>query len=216
MEGFGEVDKKRQVPPMLQKILHYDVQVTKKFVEFALKITPLRSIRNHAQMFEVSCHGIVWLAGWLTFIWLFSNSELYQLQVNMLLALILDIVVVAIVKAAVRRRRPIPMNKLLEVGPDKFSFPSGHASRVTMIAFILTYADPISILFYPPLLAWVTTVCLSRVLAERHYILDVFGGVGIGLLEGLFIYLIWFSQKTAAGILSSLSNEKIDGGEYHV
>lgn len=124
--------------------------------------------------------------------------------------------VIAVIKAAVRRRRPVPMNKLLEVGPDKFSFPSGHASRATMIAFILTYADPISVFFYPPLLAWVTTVCISRIVAERHYILDVFGGIGIGVLEGLFMCLIWLSQRSSEGILSSLSNEKIDGGEYHV
>ncbi|CAB3245356.1 unnamed protein product [Arctia plantaginis] len=181
MDVIGKAEKKREVPPMLRKVLHYDVQITKKFVELALKITALRSIRNNSKLFEVSCHGIVWLAGWLTFIWLFNSKELYQLQVNMLIALILDIVVIAVVKAAVRRRRPVPMNKLLEVGPDKFSFPSGHASRVTMIAFILTYADPISIFFYPPLFAWVTTVCISRVLAERHYILDVFGGIVSGI-----------------------------------
>ncbi|XP_075981318.1 polyisoprenoid diphosphate/phosphate phosphohydrolase PLPP6 isoform X2 [Anticarsia gemmatalis] len=201
---------------MLKKILQYDVQITKKFVEMALKVTALRSIRNHSQLFEVSCHGIVWLAGWLTFIWLFSYKELYQLQVNMLIALILDIIIIAVIKAAVRRRRPVPMNKLLEVGPDKFSFPSGHASRATMIAFMLMYADPISFIFYPPLMAWVSTVCLSRVLAERHYILDVFGGVGIGLLEGLLMCLLWFSQSTSESIVVSLSSEKVEGGEFHV
>ncbi|XP_068628797.1 polyisoprenoid diphosphate/phosphate phosphohydrolase PLPP6 isoform X2 [Battus philenor] len=201
---------------MLQKILRYDVQITKKFVELALKTTALRSLRNHAMFLEVSCHGIVWLAGWLSFIWLFSNKELYQLQVNMLIALILDIVIIAAVKAFVRRRRPIPMNKLLAVGPDKYSFPSGHPSRAVLIAFILTYLSPVSIIFYPPLFAWVCAVAISRVLLERHYILDVVGGVGIGLLEGLVMSLIWLSQSTSASILSSLSDEKLDGGEYHV
>lgn len=50
---IGEPEKKRQVPPMLQKILRYDVQITKKFVEMALRITALRSLRNHSQLFEV-------------------------------------------------------------------------------------------------------------------------------------------------------------------
>lgn len=131
-------------------------------------------------------------------------------------ALILDIVVIAVIKALARRRRPVPMNKLLEVGPDKFSFPSGHASRAVMIAFILIYVSPISMFFYPPLLAWATAVCISRVLAERHYILDVLGGVGIGILEGLFMCLIWFSQSTSESILSTLGDEKRDGGEFHV
>lgn len=46
-------EEKRQVPKMLQKILRYDVQVTKKFVELALKTSPLRSLRNHAKLLEV-------------------------------------------------------------------------------------------------------------------------------------------------------------------
>ncbi|XP_028174796.1 polyisoprenoid diphosphate/phosphate phosphohydrolase PLPP6 isoform X1 [Ostrinia nubilalis] len=216
MDMLGVSEEKRQVPKMLQNILRYDVQVTKKFVEMALKTSPLRSLRNHAKLLEVSCHGIVWLAGWLSFIWLFNNKELYQIQVNMLIALILDIIVIAVIKAFVRRRRPVPMNKLTEIGPDKYSFPSGHASRATLIAFILMYQDPISFIFYPPLLAWVTSVALSRILLERHYILDVLGGFGIGILEGLVMCIVWFSQSTSSSILASLSDEKRDGGEFHV
>lgn len=131
-------------------------------------------------------------------------------------ALLLDIVVIAILKAFVRRRRPLPMNKFLEMGPDKYSFPSGHASRCVLIAFILMFLSPVSIIFYPPLLAWIGSVSLSRVLLERHYFLDVFAGCGIGILEGFFMSLIWFSQSTSASILSSLSDEKLDGGEFHV
>lgn len=133
----------------------------------------------------------------------------------MFTALILDIVVIAVIKALVRRRRPVPMNKLSEIGPDKFSFPSGHASRASMIAFLLLSIE-VPIYVSPPILAWVTAVCLSRVLAERHYILDVLAGVGIGVQEGLLMYLLWLSQGTCAKIISSLSDEKIDGGEYHV
>ncbi|RVE47041.1 hypothetical protein evm_008323 [Chilo suppressalis] len=214
MPTLGE--EKRQIPKMLQKVLNYDIQITKRFVERATRITALRSLRNHAKLLEVSCHGIVWLASWLSFIWLFNNKELYQIQVNMLIALILDIIIIAVIKALTRRRRPVPMNKLMEVGPDKFSFPSGHASRATMIAFILTCVDPVSIIFYPPLLAWVTSVSLSRILIERHYFLDVLAGVGIGILEGLFMCLLWFSQETSSSILASLSDEKRDGGEFHV
>ncbi|XP_073947482.1 polyisoprenoid diphosphate/phosphate phosphohydrolase PLPP6 isoform X1 [Choristoneura fumiferana] len=216
MLQLGVAEEKRQVPKMLQKVLQFDVQITKKFVDIALRNSALRSLRNHAKFLEVSCHGIVWLAGWLTFIWLFNNKDLYQVQVNLLIALILDIVVIAVLKAFVRRRRPIPMNKLLAVGPDKYSFPSGHASRCVLIAFILMFLSPVSIIFYPPLLAWIGSVSLSRVLLERHYFLDVLAGCGIGILEGFFMSLIWFSQSTSASILSSLSDEKLDGGEFHV
>ncbi|XP_021201133.1 polyisoprenoid diphosphate/phosphate phosphohydrolase PLPP6 isoform X1 [Helicoverpa armigera] len=208
-------ESKRQVPPMLKKILHEDVRVTKKVVELGTKVTWTRSLRNHSNLLEVSCHGIVWLAGWLTFIWLFNNKDFYQIQVNLLIALILDIVVIAVIKAFVRRRRPVPMNKLLEVGPDKFSFPSGHASRACLVTTLLILND-LPIYCYPPILAWMSTVCLTRILAERHYILDVLAGVGIGLLEAFLMYLLWLSQGTCASIIASLSDEKVDGGEYHV
>ncbi|CAH2099562.1 unnamed protein product [Euphydryas editha] len=213
---IGETEDKRKVPDMLQKILRYDIQITKKFVEMSQNITALRSLRIHSKFLELSCHGIVWLAGWLTFIWLFNTKELHQLQFNMLFALILDIIVIAVIKAFVRRRRPIPMNKMLPGNPDKYSFPSGHTSRAVLVAFILICIDPIYFIFYPPLLAWVGSVALSRVLAERHYFLDVFGGMGIGLLEGLFMSLIWFSQSAATSVITSLADEKKDGGEYHV
>ncbi|XP_039765871.1 phospholipid phosphatase 6 isoform X1 [Pararge aegeria] len=216
MNVLGEAEEKRKVPTMLQKLLHFDIQVTKKFVDMSHNITALRSLRIHSKFLEVSCHGIVWLAGWLSFIWLFNNKELYQLQVNVFIALLIDIVVIAVLKAFVRRRRPVPMNKLLPGNPDKYSFPSGHSSRAAMIAFIMICVDPISFIFYPPLLAWVGAVALSRVLAERHYFLDVFAGLGIGVLEGLLISLMWFSQSTAISIISTLSDEKKDGGEYHV
>lgn len=108
------------------------------------------------------------------------------------------------------------MNKLLAVGPDKYSFPSGHSSRAVLVAIILILSDSVPIYFYPPLFAWVTAVSLSRVLLERHYILDVLAGIGLGVIEGLVINLLWLSQDSSASLLSSFADEKLDGGEYHV
>lgn len=51
---LGEQDSKRKVPSMLRTVLRYDVQVTKKFVDLALRITALRSLRNHSKLLEVS------------------------------------------------------------------------------------------------------------------------------------------------------------------
>ena len=56
-----------------------------------------------------------------------------------LAALIMDIVVVAVVKAITRRRRPVA-NKdsemFVAVSVDKFSFPSGHCTRAVMLSVL--------------------------------------------------------------------------------
>ena len=59
-------------------------------------------------------------------------------QYDMFSVLILDIIVVAVVKAIARRRRP-SSNKddmIATIAMDKYSFPSGHSTRAAMFALI--------------------------------------------------------------------------------
>lgn len=130
----------------------------------------------------------------------------------------MDIIFVAVIKAFVRRRRPAANTNdaFAEIGPDKFSFPSGHTSRAVFVAYFFINLYPLSIFCIPPLLAWATSISLSRILMCRHHILDVVAGVLLGLFEGWFLGLIWMEDKTARSILYFLSDEKLDGGEYHV
>lgn len=51
---------------------------------------------------------------------------------------------------------------------------------------------------------------------NRHYILDVIGGISVGLLNSFFISLIWLDKESANYLMSFLSDDKIDGGDYHV
>lgn len=97
-----------------------------------------------------------------------------------------------------------------------FSFPSGHASRAVFVAYFFTNLFTLPLLFIPIVLAWATAVCLSRLLLNRHHILDVLSGVALGLFEGWFLGLILLSDNAANFLLSYLSDEKLDGGEYHV
>lgn len=85
-----------------------------------------------------------------------------------------------------------------------------------MVAFIFIFLWPLPIIFFPPLLAWNVALCLSRVLMERHYLLDVTGGVVLGLCEGLLMALFWISDDNARWLLNVVSDEKLDGGDYHV
>lgn len=123
----------------------------------------------------------------------------------------------AILKAIFRRRRPAG-NKpdAMEIGPDKFSFPSGHVSRAVFIAYFFLYLHPINLIFVPPLLAWCFSVSVSRILLRRHHLLDVLAGAVLGIAEGLFLALFWLSEKSAFYVIESITDERLDGGEYHV
>lgn len=158
---------------------------------------------------QYSCHGLVCLSALLAICWLIDNPSYYQTQMNLFLGLILDIVFVASIKAATRRRRPTIDDCFLAIGPDKFSFPSGHASRAFFILCFFTALDPMPLLFWPPLFAWATSVAFSRLLLYRHHILDVLAGITLGILEAFLICILWMGKDTSAWVMSWLSDEKL-------
>lgn len=129
----------------------------------------------------------------------------------------LDLMVVGFIKAAVRRRRPVENKKdsFMMVGADKFSFPSGHASRAVFVAYFFLRLWPLSILFVPPLCAWCVAVAISRVVMRRHHVADVIAGVFVGLLVGMLNGMLWISDDLCRYVASYLSDEVLDGG-YHV
>lgn len=186
-----------------------DVKLTDRFVSYLLQFASFKSLRIHCKFLEVSCDGIAWLCTWIAFIWLFNSKDLYAMQVNMLVGLLLDIVIVALLKAYVRRRRPTPATDTLVIGPDKFSFPSGHATRAFYVLVFFTKLFPLSIIFWMPITAWAVSVVLSRLILKRHYLLDVVAGSIIGILEALFLGLIWISDDSAASIIGFLSEDKV-------
>merc|ERR1719431_1338494 len=98
--------------------------------------------RTHLKSLEISCHGIPWLVGCLAGLYLTQ----FPLFLNLLLGLILDIAVVAVIKAFTRRRRP-SMNVDDQFATfqavDKFSFPSGRPPSAC------------------PASCWAATICLT-------------------------------------------------------
>uniref|UniRef100_A0A1I8PFI8 Phosphatidic acid phosphatase type 2/haloperoxidase domain-containing protein n=1 Tax=Stomoxys calcitrans TaxID=35570 RepID=A0A1I8PFI8_STOCA len=204
---------KRQKPKFIDAILQQDEKLTKKVVGHLLSSTSLKSLKTHCKALEISCNGIVWLACWIALIWLLNDKERYESQLNMMIGLIFDIVVIAVMKAAFRRRRPTPCTDMMTIGPDKFSFPSGHASRAVFVTMFFIYLSPISAIWWMPLLAWCTAVCLSRIIIQRHYILDVLVGVVVGCLEAGVICILWIGKDVAQSIISSMSNDNLPGGE---
>ncbi|XP_065343828.1 polyisoprenoid diphosphate/phosphate phosphohydrolase PLPP6 [Cloeon dipterum] len=210
---------KREQPDSLKKILELDITLTNKFCSWANNITALRSLKNHGRGLEISCHGIPWLCLVLMIMWFSSSSEIQHMAINLLLGLIVDIILVALIKSATRRRRPAAGandNSMMMVGPDKFSFPSGHATRAVFLAGFFIYLWPVSFIFYPPLVAWATAVAISRALMRRHHLLDIGAGVFLGLFETLLMALLWISESWAQYFYSILSDEVHEGGSFHV
>lgn len=204
-------DDKRKIPAPVQKLLALDVEMTKKFVSFSLNFVPIRSLKAHCKFLEYSCHGIVWLAGLLAISWFLDNPNYYQTQINLLFALVLDILFVAGIKAATRRRRPSIDDGFLSIGPDKFSFPSGHASRAFLILMFFVVLDPVWFVLWPPLFAWAISVALSRLLLYRHHILDVCAGALLGVIEAFILSVLWLNKDTSAWIMTWLSEERLPG-----
>ncbi|KRG03187.1 phospholipid phosphatase 6 isoform X2 [Drosophila mojavensis] len=194
--------------PAIKVLTDLDVKLTDRFVSYLLQFATFKSLKIHCKFLEISCDGIAWLCTWVAFIWLINSKNLYQMQVNMLLGLLLDIVVVAVLKALVRRRRPAVVKDALVIGPDKFSFPSGHASRAFYILIFFTKLHTLPVVFWMPMTAWAVSVVISRLILKRHFILDVSAGALIGICEALFIGLIWISEETSASLLGLITEDE--------
>ncbi|KAK9830845.1 hypothetical protein WJX74_009639 [Apatococcus lobatus] len=114
-----------------------------------------------------------------------------HLSANFFLGFWTDLVVVGLIKGLVRRPRPSYSNNadfLLVVAVDKWSLPSGHASRVVyMAAFASIVAAANGSAMGLATSLWGIVVALSRALLARHYLGDVCAGAVVGLLNTALI-----------------------------
>ncbi|CAN4077931.1 unnamed protein product [Withania somnifera] len=92
----------------------------------------------------------------------------------------------------------------LSFSVDHWSFPSGHSSRVSMIATVVYLSfdlikELLIKLSYDLLvdylmiivIGWAATTSFSRVLLGRHFVFDVIAGVLLGVLEGMLAFQIF-------------------------
>ena len=70
---------------------------------------------------------------------------------------------------------------------DESSFPSIHAARAAIIAFVLSQNLPV----YPTILLWLTAIgiCASRIYLKRHHLSDVLIGFPFGLTIAYLVVL---------------------------
>jgi len=119
----------------------------------------------------------------------------------------LDVLLVRVVKKLVRRRTPPPQPRpdiFSAFFTERYSFPSGHASRAAMCArFILVrLADTTAMRVL--VLGWAVLVSLSRLLLARHYVTDVGFGLAMGYCQYSVVEKLWVTRDRLLNLLLML------------
>jgi len=124
--------------------------------------------------------------------------------------LVFDVVIIVLTKALVRRQRPAENTPdMMTISVDKYSFPSGHASRAFMLAtFLVMHFHP-SILWICVVWLWAVSVAVSRILLGRHHVSDVAAGTVLGCIECYIANScnLWLSADLCAFIIRPIQEE---------
>jgi len=121
----------------------------------------------------------------LFLIWLLTDGLWHHMSALMAAASIVLAVFVLVVKFSVKRQRPEGKWGAIYRNTDPHSFPSGHAARTAMLAFIALSIAPLW--FGILLLVWAPLVSLARVWMGVHYLSDVLVGFLLGILAGFLV-----------------------------
>ena len=185
------------------RLASWDGKVSEALFRFAETRVPRRAW----VVLEYSGHGLVWIPLALA-CWPAMGYDTAERRFWMLLNVTfwLDLICIATLKAMVRRPRPLythqqDMYVVAEV--DRYSFPSGHASRVWEIACVVK-------LWYPSwttyVLLWATCTSCSRVALGRHYLGDVL----VGSLMGAALAASLTAKLETIGMLDAWTSEMLE------
>ncbi|XP_068430845.1 inactive phospholipid phosphatase 7 [Clinocottus analis] len=188
----------------INSLLAIDICLSKRMGACANTTSSWGGCRSMVAMLALTGHGITWIIG--TVVCLVRSNTLagQEVLVNLLLALILDILTVAGVQRLVKRKGPWEMTPGFMdcVAMDIYSFPAAHASRAAMVSkFLLSHlvlAVPLRIL----LVLWAFLVGMSRVLLGKHHLTDMVCGFALGLLHFSLMESVWLSSTTCQNLIS--------------
>jgi membrane-associated phospholipid phosphatase len=151
---------------------------------------------------EAVGHGALWLAGCCYVLWKSkSNTPVYEVTFNLIYALLLDIIIVGLLKNAFKRPRPSGGESRGDIGPDAYSFPSGHASRAVLISLFIQHVFRLSPLARGLIAINLLWFVLTRVWLGRHYLGDVIVGSLNGYCAFKLVCYLWMSSDQIAQML---------------
>jgi len=134
-----------------------------------------------------SNEGWVWVALSPLFLILsfFYLDHLTIIRIKFLyVMLLIDLLLTGGIKYATKRTRPSYNKGGLFVGPDVFSFPSGHSSRAMLLVHVSIFVFGWrSMWSNAAVWCWAMLVAISRLALGRHYLTDVMGGLTLGAVE---------------------------------
>ncbi|XP_054854132.1 inactive phospholipid phosphatase 7 [Eublepharis macularius] len=185
-------------------LLAIDISISKSLGVCASNASAWGNARSMINLIGITGHGVPWIGG--TLICLVKSSTLagQEVLMNLLLALFLDILIIAGLQKLAKRKGPYDVSPgLLDyLTMDIYAFPAGHASRAAMVSkFFLSHlvlAVPLRIL----LVLWAFLVGLSRVMVGRHHITDVLSGFVFGYLQFRLVEVMWMSSNTCQMLIS--------------
>jgi membrane-associated phospholipid phosphatase len=163
---------------MSQKLLDYDVRLTAR-MRIAERPGHLRTV---ASLLAHSGDSWFWLVGFVL-IWLLGPPTWRAAVQSLALAVLITAGLVLAIKFSVRRRRPEGSWGGIYRSTDPHSFPSGHATRASMLAILSTALVPPWLALL--LVIWAPLVSLARVAMGVHYLSDVLAGIALGVLLGV-------------------------------
>lgn len=191
------------VESLLKGMSDLDRQLSLKLYNLGTRVP-----RKVWKFLEHSGDGVLWLVLTFAIIGMLlvkgandvSPKAELSLWISFLMGLLLDLIELGLLKGIVRRERPHYNMKAKDmnvvVAVDKFSFPSGHASRSAFIALfcLVTFTSSSSegipghgLIFPKQILGvavcgWAFVLGMSRCLMGRHYLGDVLAGMCVGVI----------------------------------
>ncbi|XP_028318112.1 inactive phospholipid phosphatase 7 [Gouania willdenowi] len=188
----------------INSLLAIDICLSKRMGVCAYTWSPWGGCRSIVSLLSLTGHGITWIIGTIVCLTRSNTLAGQEVLVNLLLALILDVMTVAGVQRLIKRKGPWEMTPGFfdYIAMDVYSFPAAHASRAAMVSkFLLSHlvlAVPLRIL----LTLWAFLVGLSRVLLGKHHLTDMVCGFALGLLHFSLMETVWLSSNTCQTLIS--------------
>ncbi len=127
----------------------------------------------------------------LALAWLLTlgkNPYWHNLAAVLEISIVIQALFVFLIKALIRRERPMGEWGGIYRQYDPHSFPSGHATRAILLAVMAVALGPAWLGLAVAI--WAPLVAISRVMTGLHYTSDILGGVVLGIVMGLIMVAV--------------------------